>query len=211
MICYSFGNDASISINSNSDCEESNNECKEKVDIDYGIHDKMIARHQFDICYVAKNGAFYLKDVSSGSGVFYKLQGRKVLPEEGKVILTFSNIYFKVKIQSDENKDSVLTIAFINDDEFNQEFVFSSGEMKSFKMGRGFDCEISVKCSEVSRVQLTFVYENSVWVVYDGSIDLNHKQIPATNGTWIQVNDSIKLTCGLLLKTGQVIMDVKVQ
>jgi hypothetical protein len=37
------------------------------------------------------------------------------------------------------------------------------------------------------------------------------KQIPSTNGTWIQVNESIKLTHGLVLKTGQVIMDVKIQ
>ena len=213
IISYSFGNDTSVHINYTSECEDN----KEKQDnsnkkvLDYIIQDKTILPHQFDIYYMAGNGSFYLKDVSTGSGVFYRLQRKEVLPEEGKFIFTFSDIYFKVKTKINENKNSLLTITFIEDDDTHQEFIFNSSKTKYFKIGRGIDCEISIQNNGVSRVQLTFIYENNAWTIYDGSVEENFKQIPSTNGTWIQVNDTIKLKHGLVLKTGQVIMDVKIQ
>ena len=126
-------------------------------------------------------------------------------------MIFFSNFYFKVKTEINENNNSLLTLTFIEEDNTHQEFLFNSSETPHFKIGRGLDCEISIPSNEVSRVQLTFIYENNAWTIYDGSIEENLKQIPSTNGTWIQVNDTIKLTHGLVLKTGQVIMDVKIQ
>lgn len=215
IISYSFGNNTSVHINTTSDCEDkkekqTNINTKTK-ELDYIIQDKTILPHQFDIEYIAKNGSFHLKDVSTGSGVFYRLQTKEVLPEEGKFIFTFSDFYFKVKTEINENQHSLLTLTFIEEEHSHQEFIFNSSETPNFKIGRGLDCEISIPSSEVSRVQLTFIYDNNVWTIYDGSIEENMKQIPSTNGTWIQVNESIKLTHGLVLKTGQVIMDVKIQ
>ena len=217
VIIFEFGNEQNdLSKNENNINNDIDNEHNE---IDYNIQDETISNHQFDICYMSKSGLFYLNDIPSGSGVFYKLQQKIQLPKKGRIIFTFSNIYYKIKTENIDNsnnnyknKVSKLTITRIEKDNVINKYVFNSAGIQYFKIGRNTDCDIMIDNKEVSRVQLTFIYQDNIWNIYEGLFDnILNKHVPSTNGTWIQIEDSIKLTDGLILKTGQIIMEIKIE
>ena len=109
-------------------------------------------------------------------------------------------------------KVSKLTITCIKKDSIIKKYVFNSAGVQYFKMGRSVDCDVMIDNKEVSRVQLTFIYQDNIWNIYEGLFDnILNKHIPSTNGTWIQIEDSIRLIDGLILKTGQIIMEIKTE
>jgi hypothetical protein len=214
LIFFEFGNEQN-----DLDKNENNNIDNEHNEIDYNIEDETITNHQFNICYMSKSGMFYLNDIPSGNGVFYKLQQKIQLPKKGRIILTFSNIYYKIKTEDIDNinnnyknKVSKITITCIKKDSIIKKYVFNSAGVQYFKMGRSVDCDVMIDNKEVSRVQLTFIYQDNIWNIYEGLFDnILNKHIPSTNGTWIQIEDSIRLIDGLILKTGQIIMEIKTE
>jgi pSer/pThr/pTyr-binding forkhead associated (FHA) protein len=64
----------------------------------------------------------------------------------------------------------------------NKEFVFYSNIKDMIRIGRSRTAEIMYKDDSVSRVQCSIIFENDLWVLYDGEPDQIIKN--STNGLW---------------------------
>jgi len=65
-------------------------------------------------------------------------------------------------------------------------------------IGRSPNCDIRIEDELLSKMQATVVYDSKIgmWVIIDG-----FEGKPSTNGTWLYLNEEIKIKPGMLFKS----------
>lgn len=150
---------------------------------DYGINDESIALKQFEVFY--KDEKFYVLDNKKGTGLFVRVKEKLTIDRD--MIISFCSSHMIVQVESDKNSsnnnDKIIKVKFIQGPYQNKEKSFSSKDKTQVRIGRAKEAEILYKDDSVSRIQCTLSYENSDWVLYDGSLE-NGGNKTSTNGLW---------------------------
>ena len=88
---------------------------------------------------------------------------------------------------------------------------------KIVKLGRSKDVDIILNKGGVSRTQWTAVYKHNNWWLFDGNLEVsvddenNPIQNESTNGIWVQIDGTIELQNGKIIKTGRTVIDLKIE
>jgi hypothetical protein len=154
--------------------------------------DENVGINQFEIKFDKGSQLYYIKDIKKGTGSFVKVIKRQAIDQD--YIFSFCNshmIVYKTKA------DNFLHFKFLLGQFKNKLFYFNPKENKTIRIGRSKHAEVSYKDESVSRYQLTFVFENNKWFVYDG-----YKEKTSTNGLWMFASKKIAFFDGMILKTG---------
>ena len=131
------------------------------------------------------------------------------------IIITFSNVYILLKSQDRNN--NTLSVTFIDQTYKNKHVMYCGLVKKIVKLGRNKDVDIILNKGGVSRTQWTAVYKNNNWWLFDGNMEIsvddenNPIQNVSTNGIWVQIDGTIELQNGKILKTGQTVIDLKIE
>lgn len=191
--------------------KEDRNNTNQKID--YIINDQFIHTHQFDIIIDANNN-YFISECKNCTGIYYKLNKKVKIPLNGGIIITFSNIYIHLKVQDKNN--NTLSVAFIDQKYKNKQIMYCGLVKKMVKLGRNKDVDIILNEGGVSRTQWTALYKKNNWWLFDGHVELsledeNPIQKVSTNGIWVQIDGRMELQNGKILKTGQTVIDLKIE
>ena len=182
--------------------------------VDYIINDQFINTHQFDIILDSNNN-FFIQEFENSTGIYYKLNKKVKIPNNKGIIITFSNVYILLKSQDRNN--NTLSVTFIDQTYKNKHVMYCGLVKKIVKLGRSKDVDIILNKGGVSRTQWTAVYKNNNWWLFDGNMEIsvddenNPIQNVSTNGIWVQIDGTIELQNGKILKTGQTVIDLKIE
>mmetsp|Transcript_16474 Transcript_16474/g.27971 ORF Transcript_16474/g.27971 Transcript_16474/m.27971 type:complete len:218 (+) Transcript_16474:820-1473(+) len=165
---------------------------------------------------------FYIKDLGIGFGVFKKMDTYGLGPDfqQGRIelrdnmLVNVGEAYMVVNLlpegaEEDEPLDTLKLKIFggtNNGDVYEYSIEQMQGGERSILMGRTPDCDIKINDKLLSKVQshikVEFYSDNSFkWVLFDGAV----KGKPSTNGTWLYINDDMKLYDGMVFKANQTI------
>ena len=120
---------------------------------------------------------------------------------ENSLIISFSNyhIYIK-KIQNNNIKINCIQetnkIIYTN--------TFNNNEINEITIGRNNDCIINLDDDNISRIQMTILFENNNWFIYDGC-----KEKESLNGIWLNaIDNNINIENKDILKIGKLIFKI---
>lgn len=182
-----------------------------KIDhsVDFSFIDSSVSDHQFNITYDSALNQYYAHDIEYGTGIFYKLKKKKIIPHDNYIVITFCNLYLRLEVYEEDN--SSLKITFLDKKFKNKEVVINPRTKKIVKLGRGNQVDILINEQDISRIQWTAKYDGINWWLFDGNVEKNGEQKCSMNGIWIQIIDKMELYNDLVLKTGMTVIEVKLK
>lgn len=160
---------------------------------DFNFNDESIGVRQFDLSYNKEKNKFYVVDNKRGTGLFVKIKTKIAVSQD--MIVSFCASHMILQIENDRKiiifniilasraDNKIVKIRFLQGPHQNQEWSFNSRDKKLLRIGRSKSAEIVYKDDSVSRIQCTLLYEDSSWVLYDGSFEDTGLKI-STNGLW---------------------------
>jgi hypothetical protein len=153
----------------------------------------------FYIYFNKKKNRFIIHDKSKIYGLYKKINQKIKL--ENSLIISFSNyhIYIK-KIQNNNIKINCIQetnkIIYTN--------TFNNNEINEITIGRNNDCIINLDDDNISRIQMTILFENNNWFIYDGC-----KEKESLNGIWLNaIDNNINIENKDILKIGKLIFKI---
>jgi len=156
---------------------------------------------QFELKYDKTIGEYCIKDLKNGTGSFIKINKKQMLDHD--YIFSFCNTHifvYKVK------EDNVLNLRFLFGMYKKKIFTYNPKDHKLVRIGRNKAAEIVYKEDSVSRIQVTFAFENNKWYIYDGI-----KDKPSTNGLWALASKKMNLADGMIIKTGNTTFKARIK
>ena len=97
----------------------------------------------------------------------------------------------------------LLTVLYNNDQK--RRHAFHPSEFKKVRVGRNSENEVFLKLFTLSRVHMTFDYDETEmnWVARDGD-----GKVKSTNGTWLLIDAMVEINDSLLFKLGKSIFSL---
>ena len=205
-------NDNNINNNNISDNKE-----KEENSLDYLLPIKRCDNpgRFFKIQYIKKLNEFILKHLQKGFGTFIKVNDSMYL--RNKSIINLGDVYLAIffcEKKEKEKENNVKDIYGFNCDlkikvynSNNKEYFFEKNNDKVIKIGRiNYGNDIELNDNLISKINCTIRYNNiKGWMIKDGSdFILKSGEIMrkySKNGTWILINDNIKITENMIFKS----------
>lgn len=174
--------------------------------MEFRLPEEDVGEQHFAIIFNKKTCRFSLSDLGQGTGTFVKITEPILLKTRN--IISFGDSHMAVNVRpSDERQATPLTclrVMFVDGPKLNQVYSFQPSEHE-VRIGRMADCQIHFEETSLSRYQTLIRYvENKGWMLQDGD---RHK--PSTNGTWLFVEEPIKIKSGLIFKAGTSLFKIK--
>jgi len=189
-----------------------NNEIEEENSLDYVLPIKHCDNpgRFFKIQYIKKLNEYILKHLEKGFGTFIKIEDSMYL--RNKSIINIGDVYLAIFFceKNPDIKDIYgfncdLKIKVYNNN--NKEYFFEKENEKDIKIGRGnFGNDIELNDNLISKINCVIRYNNiKGWMIKDGSDSIlkngEIKRNFSKNGTWILINDNIKITDNMIFKS----------
>jgi hypothetical protein len=140
---------------------------------------------------------FYIENKSK-YGLYKKIN--KKIKLENNLIIAFSiyHIYIKkkeknkIKITCVEDQNNIIYTEILNND-------------KEITIGRNLNCIVHLDNENISRIQMSLLFENENWYIYDG---YNEKE--SLNGIWLNfINNKMKIENSNIIKIGKLIIIIE--
>lgn len=192
-----------------------NNEIEEENSLDYILPIKHCDNpgRFFKIQYIKKLNEYILKHLEKGFGTFIKVDDSMYL--RNKSIINIGDVYLAIFFCENNNLDKKdiygfnynLKIKVYNNNIDSKEYIFEKENEKDIKIGRSnFGNDIELNDNLISKINCVIRYNNiKGWMIKDGSDTIlkngEIKRNFSKNGTWILINDYIKITDNMIFKS----------
>ena len=152
----------------------------------------------FYLYFNKKKNRFFIHDKSKIYGLYKKIN--KKIKLENNLIIAFSiyHIYIKkkeknkIKITCVEDQNNIIYTEILNND-------------KEITIGRNLNCIVHLDNENISRIQMSLLFENENWYIYDG---YNEKE--SLNGIWLNfINNKMKIENSNIIKIGKLIIIIE--
>ena len=153
----------------------------------------------FYLYFNKKKNRFFIHDKSKIYGLYKKIN--KKIKLENSLIVSFSNYHIYIK----KNKDNNIKINCIKKtNKIIYTNLFNNNEINEITIGRNNDCIINLDNDNISRIQMSILFENNNWFIYDGC-----KEKESLNGIWLNAIDNyMNIENDNILKIGKVIFKI---
>ena len=153
----------------------------------------------FYLYFNKKKNRFFIHDKSKIYGLYKKIN--KKIKLENSLIISFSIYHIYMK-KNENNNIKLKCIKKTNKIVYTNSF--NNNEINEITIGRNNDCIINLDNDNISRIQMSIIFENNNWFIYDGCKEkesLNEIWLNAIDNNMIIENDNI-------LKIGKLIFKI---
>jgi hypothetical protein len=176
------------------------------VTMEFRLPEEDVGEQHFAIIYEKAGSHFTLTDLGKGTGTFVKII--EPLRLKARYIVSFGDSHMAINVRAAEERQVLnrptLKMLFVDGPKLDQAFTFEPEE-REIKIGRMIDCQIRFSETSLSRYQSVIKFvEGRGWMLSDG--DGNKS---STNGTWLFVEERIKIRTGLVFKAGSTLFKIK--
>lgn len=176
------------------------------VRMEFRLPEEEIGEQCFAIIFHKQACRFSLTDLGRGTGTFVKITEPLLL--KPRYIISFGDSHMAVNVKPrDDQADPIsptLRVMFVDGPKLDQTFSFEPS-VAIVRIGRVAECDIRFAETNLSRIQLVIKYdEHRGWMLTDG--DGNK---PSTNGTWLFIEEPIKVKSGLIFKAGTTLFRIR--
>jgi hypothetical protein len=178
---------------------------KTELWMEFCLPEEEIGTQFFAIIFKKLTNHFSLADLGKGTGTFMKIIEPMLL--KSRLIISFGDSHMAVNVQTGSRRQVLdrptLRILFIDGPKRDQSFSFEPSEAE-VKIGRMIDCQVRFDETSLSRYQTVIRYEEQQgWVILDGD-----GRQPSTNGTWLFLEEPIRIKSGVVFKGGSTLFQI---
>lgn len=142
-----------------------------------------------------------MKDLGIGFGVFTESVGPVILKDNQLINMGESYIVTNlVEIENADNESFVqLKLKVFSVNKADTPDLYScSNKNQLMVIGRSPNCDIRIEDELLSKMQSTIYFDQNAeaWVIEDG-----YQGKSSTNGTWLYLNEEVKIRSGMLFKS----------
>jgi hypothetical protein len=153
----------------------------------------------FYLYFNNKKNRFFIHDKSKIYGLYKKIN--KKIKLENSLIISFSIYHIYIK-KNENNNIKLKCIKKTNKIVYTNSF--NNNEINEITIGRNNDCIINLDDDNISRIQMTILFENNNWFIYDGC-----KEKESLNGIWLNaIDNNINIENKDILKIGKLIFKI---
>ena len=212
-----FGYDKNSKMNSNLNRSNSNSEIKKNLeeseefilnDFIFPSDGKRDARGlnefpNFAIYFNVDDQNYYIKDFKTGVGALMKIKKFKM---EGSTLVNIGSNYLVINIEKNKIIIKIFNNTILENKNAKEnkgpnydikEFYIKYNENKLISIGRNEKCDVVLDDAMLSKVHSCIEYDrkDKLFYLYDGD-----KNRESTNGTWVFILNSFKITDNFLFK-----------
>jgi hypothetical protein len=177
-----------------------------EVKMEFCLPEEEIGNQHFAIIFERRTSHFFLSDLGTGTGTFVKIIEPMLL--KSRFIISFGDSHMAINVQPASQRQvldrPMLRIMFVEGPKLDQSYSFEPSEA-DVKIGRMTDCQVRFTETSLSRYQSVVRFEEQLgWVILDGD-----GSKPSTNGTWLFIEEPIKIKHGVVFKAGSTLFLIK--
>ena len=212
-----FGYDKNYKMNSNLSRSNSNSEIKKNLEEseEFILNDFVFPSDgkrdasglnefpNFAIYFNVDDKNYYIKDFKTGVGALMKI---KKFTMEGSTLVNIGSNYLVINIEKNKIIIKIFNNTILENKNMKEnkgpncdikEFYIKYNEHKLITIGRNEKCDIVLDDAMLSKVHSCIEYDpkNKLFYLYDGD-----KNRESTNGTWVFILNSFKITDNFLFK-----------
>jgi len=153
----------------------------------------------FYLYFNNKKNRFFIHDKSKIYGLYKKIN--KKIKLENSLIISFSIYHIYMK-KNENNNIKLKCIKKTNKIVYTNSF--NNNEINEITIGRNDDCIINLDNDNISRIQMSIIFENNNWFIYDGC-----KEKESLNGIWLNaIDNNMIIENDNILKIGKLIFKI---
>ena len=153
----------------------------------------------FYLYFNNKKNRFFIYDKSKIYGLYKKIN--KKIKLENSLIISFSIYHIYIK-KNENNNIKLKCIKKTNKIVYTNSF--NNNEINEITIGRNDDCIINLDNDNISRIQMSIIFENNNWFIYDGC-----KEKESLNGIWLNaIDNNMIIENDNILKIGKLIFKI---
>ena len=153
----------------------------------------------FYLYFNNKKNRFFIHDKSKIYGLYKKIN--KKIKLENSLIISFSIYHIYIK-KNENNNIKLKCIKKTNKIVYTNSF--NNNEINEITIGRNDDCIINLDNDNISRIQMSIIFENNNWFIYDGC-----KEKESLNGIWLNaIDNNMIIENDNILKIGKLIFKI---
>ena len=212
-----FGYDKNYKMNSNLSRSNSNSEIKKNLEEseEFIINDFVFPSDgkrdisglnefpNFAIYFNVDDKNYYIKDFKTGVGALMKI---KKFTMEGSTLVNIGSNYLVINIEKNKITIKIFNNTILENKNMKEnkgancdikEFYIKYNEYKLITIGRNEKCDVALDDAMLSKVHSCIEYDpkDKLFYLHDGD-----KNRESTNGTWVFILNSFKITDNFLFK-----------